>query len=106
MRTLVLGGDGYLGWPTAMHLASAGHEVVVVDNFLRRYMLMELGSNSLTPIASLPERMRVFKEVTGKEIHSRVGNLTDAGFVDSVFKEFRPGTVIHYGEQPSAPYSM
>jgi UDP-sulfoquinovose synthase len=106
MRTLVLGGDGYLGWPTAMHLASAGHEVVVVDNFLRRYMLMELGSNSLTPIASLPERIRMFKEVTGKEIHSRVGNLTDPGFVDSVFKEFRPDTVIHYGEQPSAPYSM
>ena len=106
MRVLVLGGDGYLGWPTAMHLSSAGHEVAVVDNFLRRYMLIELGADSLTPVQPLVERTRAWREVSGRAIRSYVGDLTDAGFVDRVFREFEPQAVVHYGEQPSAPYSM
>jgi UDP-sulfoquinovose synthase len=106
VRVLVLGGDGYLGWPTAMHLSSAGHEVAVVDNFLRRYMLIELGADSLTPVQPLVERTRAWREVSGRAIRSYVGDLTDAGFVDRVFREFEPEAVVHYGEQPSAPYSM
>ena len=106
MRVLILGGDGYLGWPTAMNLSDAGHEVAVVDNFLRRAMSVELGAGSLTPIQSLQERVRAWAEVGGKTIIPYVGDLTDAYFVDSVLKEVRPDAIVHYGEQPSAPYSM
>jgi UDP-sulfoquinovose synthase len=106
MQILILGGDGYLGWPTAMHLSKAGHDVAVVDNFLRRAMLMELGAGSLTPIQSLNERRRAWREVTGREIESFVGDLTDPYFTDEVFRTVMPDAVVHYGEQPSAPYSM
>ena len=106
MKILILGGDGYLGWPTAMHLSAAGHDVAVVDNFLRRGMSIEVGAGSLTPLQSLQERVRAWREVTGNEIRPFVGDLTDPYFVDEVFKEVRPEGVIHYGEQPSAPYSM
>ncbi|HEV2755848.1 MAG TPA: NAD-dependent epimerase/dehydratase family protein [Actinomycetota bacterium] len=106
MKILILGGDGYLGWPTAMHLSAAGHEVSVVDNFLRRAMATELGSDSLTPVQSLGERLRAWKEVSGAEIASFHGDLTDPQFVDEVFARTTPDAVVHYGEQPSAPYSM
>ena len=106
VKVLILGGDGYLGWPTAMHLAGAGHEVAVVDNFLRRNMATELGTNSLTPIQPLQDRVTVFKELTGHEVRPFVGDLVDAQFVDEVFSEVRPDAIVHYGEQPSAPYSM
>ena len=106
MKVLILGGDGYLGWPTAMHLADAGHDVAVVDNFLRRNMATELGTNSLTPIQPLLDRVTVFKELTGHEVRPYVGDLIDAQFVDEVFSEVRPDAIVHYGEQPSAPYSM
>ena len=106
MKVLILGGDGYLGWPTAMHLAQAGHEVAVADNLLRRNMVTELGTNSLTPIQPLQDRVTVFKELTGHEIRPFFGDLIDGQFVDEVFSEVRPDSVIHYGEQPSAPYSM
>ena len=106
MKVLILGGDGYLGWPTAMHLANAGHDVAVVDNFLRRNMATELGTNSLTPIQPLLDRVTVFKELTGHEVRPFVGDLMDAQFVDEVFSEMRPDAIVHYGEQPSAPYSM
>ena len=106
MRILILGGDGYLGWPTAMHLSRAGHDIFVVDNLLRRAMITELGANSLTPIHPLQERVRVWQELTDSEIAFRIGDLTDAYFVDEVFREFQPDAIVHYGEQPSAPYSM
>ena len=106
MKVLILGGDGYLGWPTAMHLSMRGHEVAVVDNFLRRAMSVELGAGSLTPIQSLQERVRVFEEVAGKKVQAYIGDLVDPQFVDRVFSEFKPDSVIHYGEQPSAPFSM
>lgn len=102
----MLGGDGYLGWPTAMHLSAAGHEVAVADNFLRRQMLIELGAGSLTPIRSLHERCAAWRDVTGRDIALFVGDLTDPVFVDRLFTEVRPDAVVHYGEQPSAPYSM
>jgi UDP-sulfoquinovose synthase len=105
-RILVLGGDGYLGWPTAMNLSAAGHDVAVVDNFLRRAMATELGAESLTPIQSLSERVRAWREVSGQDIRFYVGDLVDPSFVWDVFDAVGPDTVIHYGEQPSAPYSM
>jgi UDP-sulfoquinovose synthase len=101
-----LGGDGYLGWPTAMHLSAAGHDVAVVDNFFRRGMAVEVGAGSLTPIQTLHERVRAWREVSGRELEMFVGDLTDPSFVDEVFGVVRPDTVVHYGEQPSAPYSM
>jgi UDP-sulfoquinovose synthase len=106
MTVLILGGDGYLGWPTAMHLSAAGHEVAVVDNFLRRGMSIEVGAGSLTPLQSLQERIRAWREISRNEIAAFVGDLTDPYFVDEVFKSVRPDTIVHYGEQPSAPYSM
>ena len=106
VRILILGGDGYLGWPTAMHMSSAGHDVAIADNFLRRYMAVELGTNSLTPIQSLQERVKAFREVTGNEITTFIGDLKDGQFVDMLLAEVRPDAIVHYGEQPSAPYSM
>ena len=106
MRVLILGGDGYLGWPTALYFSQQGHEVAVVDNFLRRRMHLERGTDSLTPIATLPERLKVWHAHTGKTITSFVGDLCQWDFVSRVFHEFQPETIIHYGEIPSAPYSM
>jgi UDP-sulfoquinovose synthase len=106
VRVLILGGDGYLGWPTAMNLSNAGHEVAVVDNFLRRAMSVELGAGSLTPIQSLQERVRAWAEVSSRTVAAFVGDLTDAYFVDQVVGDFKPEAIVHYGEQPSAPYSM
>ncbi|HJR44311.1 MAG TPA: NAD-dependent epimerase/dehydratase family protein [Actinomycetota bacterium] len=106
MKILILGGDGYLGWPTAMHFSSGGHEVAVVDNFLRRGMATELGADSLTPIQSLPERVTAWREVTGRDVSTYIGDLADPAFTDRVVAEVRPDAIVHYGEQPSAPYSM
>ncbi|MEX0993278.1 MAG: NAD-dependent epimerase/dehydratase family protein [Solirubrobacterales bacterium] len=106
MRILILGGDGYLGWPTAMRFSTRGHEVFVVDNFSRRRWHHEHSTDSLTPIRSLAERIDAWKEVSGHEIKSFVGNIEDGEFLDQVVAQVLPETVIHYGEQPSAPYSM
>jgi UDP-sulfoquinovose synthase len=107
MRILILGGDGYLGWATCMYLSRRGHEVHAVDNYLRRRMHEENGTDSLTPILdSLPARAQAWKEVTGLEIGVTEGDLTDWELVQRVFEEFRPEAIVHYGEMPSAPYSM
>jgi UDP-sulfoquinovose synthase len=106
MRVLILGGDGYLGWPTALRFSERGHEVGIVDNFARRRWHLKQSTDSLTPIRSLQDRLDAWREVSGREIHSWVGNIEDGEFLDRVIAEFMPETVIHYGEQPSAPYSM
>jgi UDP-sulfoquinovose synthase len=107
MRILILGGDGYLGWPTAMHLSSRGHEVHLLDNYLRRRAHREAGTESLTPIAEdLGARARAWKEVAGAEIGFTEGDLCDPALAERVLGEFEPETVVHYGEMPSAPYSM
>ena len=106
MRTLILGGDGYLGWPTAMHLSAMGHEVAVADNYLRRNLMREEDVEPLYHVPNLHERLRIWKEHTGKEIVAYVGDLNQWDFIARIFKEFQPETIIHYAEQPSAPYSM
>jgi UDP-sulfoquinovose synthase len=106
MRVLILGGDGYLGWPTALRFSARGHEVAIVDNFSRRRWHREHGTGSLTPIRELDERIGAWREVSGKQIRSYVGAVEDGDFLDEVVAETRPDAVIHYGEQPSAPYSM
>ena len=106
MRILVLGGDGYLGWPTALHLSDAGHEVGVIDNFVRRRYDHELGVESLVPIGTLATRITVWREVSGKRIESYVGDLCDAEFTYRAIREFAPDAVVHFAEQSSAPYSM
>jgi UDP-sulfoquinovose synthase len=107
VRILILGGDGYLGWPTSMRFARLGHEVHAVDNYLRRYAHAEAGTDSLTPIpASLPERASAFRGVTGLEIGVSEGDLLDWDVVERIFRDFRPEAIVHYGEMPSAPYSM
>jgi UDP-sulfoquinovose synthase len=106
MRVLILGGDGYLGWPTAMRFSASGHEVTVVDNFSRRAWHEKHGTDSLTPILSLGERIDAWKELSGHQIASYIGGIEDPEFLERVVVETRPEAVIHYGEQPSAPYSM
>jgi UDP-sulfoquinovose synthase len=106
MRILVLGGDGYLGWPTAMRFSARGHEVFVVDNFSRRRWHHEQSTDSLTPIRPLAERIEAWREHSGREIVPFVGNIEDGEFLDRVVAEVLPEAVVHYGEQPSAPYSM
>jgi UDP-sulfoquinovose synthase len=106
MRVLVLGGDGYLGWPTALHLSDVGHDVGVVDNFVRRQYDHELGVESLVPIETLATRIRAWREVSGQEITSYVGDLVDAEFTYRVVREFAPDAIVHFAEQRAAPYSM
>jgi len=106
MRVLILGGDGYLGWPTALRFSARGHEVAVVDNFSRRRWVGESGSDSLTPIGDLEQRIEAWSEISGEQIRSYPGSVEDGDFLDRVVAETRPEVVIHYGEQPSAPYSM
>ncbi len=106
MRILILGGDGYLGWPTALRFSARGHEVAVVDNFNRRRWVEGAGSNSLTPIAELETRIEAWAELSGRRIASHVGPIEDGEFLDGVVGEFLPDAVVHYGQQASAPYSM
>src|ERR1700722_11322367 len=106
MNVLVLGGDGYLGWPTALHLSALGHHVTVVDNLVRREYDAEMGVGSLVPIYSLDERIAKWREVSGRQIDVRIGDLTDPSFLYAAIAECQPQAVVHFGEQRSAPYSM
>lgn len=106
MKVLVLGGDGYLGWPTAMMFANRGDDVMVVDNYQRRLLAVETDSTALFPTPPLEERCRLFKEHTGKTIAFEIADCCDALAMDRIFSSFKPDTVVHYAEQPSAPYSM
>ena len=118
-HVLILGGDGYLGWPTAMYFSNRGYDVTVVDNYFRRNACTELDVGMLYPVPTLIERAKIWHEHTGKEIKVVIGDLTDPEIVRSFFRgtiEYTwsvdntdtgaPDTVIHYAEQPSAPYSL
>ncbi len=106
MRVLILGGDGYLGWPTALRFSARGHDVSVLDNFSRRRWHHEHSTDSLTPIRSLAERVDAWRELSGNEIPTFIGDVEDGEFLDQVIADTSPEAIVHYGEQPSAPYSM
>ncbi len=106
MNILVLGGDGYCGWATALYLSAKGHKVSTVDNFIRRQWDHELGVQTLTPIRPLAERLKAWGDLTGKNIELLVGDVTDYDFLASAIESSQPDAVIHFAEQRSAPYSM
>ncbi len=106
MRILILGGDGYLGWPTAMHFAAKGHDVCVMDNYLRRTLALQTQSEALMPNPDLPKRAAIFEAASGKKIKVVIGDVTNYRLLARVFQEFQPESVIHYAEQPAAPYGM
>lgn len=103
---MIAGGDGFCGWPTALYFSEKGHEVAIVDNLIRREWDKELGTQSLTPIATIEERVAAWREKSGKEIELYLGDLQDYEFVEHIFKDFEPEAFVHYAEQRSAPYSM
>ena len=107
MRVLVLGGDGFCGWPTSLYLSERGHDVTIVDNLSRRKIDIDLEVQSLTPIRPIGERIRVWQEVTGREIG--FVNLDLAEEYDrltALLLELRPEAIVHFAEQRAAPYSM
>ncbi len=106
MKVLIAGMDGYLGWTLSMYLTNRGHEVVGVDNFSRRKNVKEVGSWSATPIRNMKERPKAFKEVHGKNIEFYEGDLREYHFIKGIIKKYKPDTIVHFGEQPCAPYSM
>ncbi|WP_367305590.1 NAD-dependent epimerase/dehydratase family protein [Alicyclobacillus acidocaldarius] len=106
MKIIIAGGDGFCGWPTALHFSERGHEVAIVDNCIRREWDKELGTRSLTPIATIQERLAAWKEISGKDIKLYYGDLQDYEFVRHVFEDFEPEAFVHFAEQRSAPYSM
>ena len=107
MKVLVLGGDGFCGWPTSLHLSDKGHDVIVVDNLSRREIDLELEVESLTPIRPMGERVRTWKELTGKEIGFVHLDLAEEyeRFLE-LLRDERPDAIVHFGEQRAAPYSM
>jgi UDP-sulfoquinovose synthase len=107
MKVLVLGGDGFCGWPTSLHLSDLGHDVTIVDNLSRREIDLELEVESLTPIRPIGERIRVWKELTGHEmgfVHLDLAEEFDR--FEALLREVRPDAIVHFGEQRAAPYSM
>lgn len=106
MRVLIAGGDGYLGWPTAMYLSARGHEVAVADNFAKRQWELEEGIQPLTHIPPLHARVRRWKKVSDRDIGLHIGDLRNHRFVYRLLEDFKPQAIVHYAEQPSAPYSM
>jgi UDP-sulfoquinovose synthase len=106
MKIAVLGGDGYCGWATALHLAAKGHTVAIIDNFVRRQWDFELGAQTLTPIRPLEERLNTWYQLTGKAIETYIGDVCDYEFLASMIKSFEPEAIVHFAEQRSAPYSM
>jgi len=106
MRILILGGDGYLGWPQAIYLSQKGHEVAVFDNLARRQFDLKHGLDSLVPIYSMQRRVERWAEITGKTITRFHGDTVDYPSLARAFQEFQPEAVVHFAEQRAAPYSM
>jgi UDP-sulfoquinovose synthase len=106
MRVFIAGVDGYLGWSLAVYLGARGHDVAGADTFARRRWVEEMQSHSVTPIHSMAERLQAYHERFGQRLEFREGDLTNYPFVLQFFKDFRPDAIVHFGEMPSAPYSM
>ncbi|KAL7608243.1 hypothetical protein Lser_V15G10437 [Lactuca serriola] len=105
-RVMVIGGDGYCGWATSLHLSNKNYEVAIVDNLVRRHFDDQLGLDSLTPISSIHDRIRRWRSLTQKDINLYIGDVCDFEFLSEAFTSFKPDAVVHFGEQRSAPYSM
>ena len=107
MKIAILGGDGFVGWPTTLHLSDQGHEVHIVDNLSRRWIDAELGVQSLTPMDSIQERCRIWRDVTGRKIHFHLLDLAqEYERLKAWLGDHKPDVVIHFAEQRAAPYSM
>lgn len=106
LRIIVAGGDGFCGWPTALYLSKKGHEVTIIDSLVRRDIDDELGSNSVTPILPLEQRVNAWEEISGARIDVRIGDLSDYEFLSAVVTDVQPEAFVHFAEQRSAPYSM
>lgn len=107
MRIAVLGGDGFVGWPTSLHLSDSGHDVHVIDNLSRRWIDAELGVQSLTPMDSIQERCRIWHDVSGRRIGFHLIDIAkDYDVLKNWLLEYRPDAIIHFAEQRAAPYSM
>lgn len=106
MKVLVVGGDGYCGWATALYLSDRGYEVGIVDSLIRRHWDQTLGVDTLTPIAPIRQRVERWYQMTGKKIDLYVGDICNYPFVQSFMRDFEPGAILHFGEQRSAPFSM
>ena len=106
MKVLVIGGDGYCGWATALYLSNQGYEVGILDSLVRRYWDLELGVETLTPIAPIGQRLTRWHDLTGKSIELFVGDITNYEFLSKALHQFEPEAIVHFGEQRSAPFSM
>jgi UDP-sulfoquinovose synthase len=106
MRVLVIGGDGYCGWATALYLSNRGHEVGIMDSLVRRYWDMQLQIETLTPITPIQQRLRRWKDLTGKDISLYIGDICNYDFLIKSLLDFQPEAIVHFGEQRSAPFSM
>src|SRR5438093_5028067 len=107
MRVLVLGGDGFCGWPTSLYLSDNGHDVTILDNLSRRKIDIELEVESLTPIQPIGQRLRAWKEVSGREIgFVSLDIATEYDRLVEVLRDKQPDAIVHFAEQRAAPYSM
>jgi len=106
MKVLVIGGDGYCGWATALYLSNRGYDVAILDSLVRRHWDNTLCVDTLTPIAPIQQRIKRWKDLTGKSIDLFVGDITDYAFLSGAMHQFEPQAVVHFGEQRSAPFSM
>ena len=106
MKVLVIGGDGYCGWATALYLSKQGHEVGILDSLVRRHWDMELCVETLTPIAPIQHRLQRWKDLTQKTIELFIGDITNYEFLNQSLQQFQPEALVHFGEQRSAPFSM
>ena len=106
MRVMIVGGDGYCGFATAMYLSKQGHDVAILDSLIRRHWDNELGIESLTPISPTRKRLDRWYELTGKRIPFYMGDLCDYPFLINSLRDFGPDAIVHFGEQRSAPFSM
>ncbi|MFM7427793.1 MAG: NAD-dependent epimerase/dehydratase family protein [Elainella sp.] len=106
MKVLVIGGDGYCGWATALYLSNKGYEVAILDNLVRRHWDLELCVETLTPIAPIQTRIQRWKDLTGKTIDLFIGDINNYEFLKQAMLKFEPTAVVHFGEQRSAPFSM
>src|ERR1700756_2416372 len=106
MRVIVLGADGYLGWPTSLHLSARGHDVIAADNLIRRRWDVLCGTESLVPIASMKRRVERWKALTGREIKWERLDLTSLADTTALITQYQPEAIVHFAEQRSAPYSM